>query len=136
MVFKIAQNLSEDSLVIEPYLLELSNHLEKYFYNKNYTNKIEEAYVGVICVNKKFDSYFQPINLQFNKKKKVIEIETKLEHSIINLSENERNELIRESVLQIALLFVDYLGEEYKGDLLKVLSTKLTDAAGPSHIAG
>jgi len=116
MIIKLAQNLSEDALVLEEYIKYLSDELESYFKDKIYAT-VKEFHIGIICVSKEFDAFFKPRNLLFDKEEKLLEIEIKLDFNTVSMCSTDRNQVIDSSVSKATFSVEDILGEKYKTDL-------------------
>lgn len=73
----------------------LQNEINIFFINKEYGEKINKIYCGIICVSKQFDDLFQPRPTKVLRKEPSLEFEYKLDFEIYkNASEEERRKYI------------------------------------------
>jgi hypothetical protein len=92
----------------------LSDGINEFVKNKEYGNSIKELFIGVICVNPKFEPFFKPRKPKYTANKKQIykegfnyEIERCLEYDIVidfesfkNASNDERVKILGDEIIK------------------------------------
>lgn len=96
MKFSIGSQFSrefsfEDSSVT----IRLSEELNEHFEKRNYGDRIDKVYMGVICVSKGFEPFFMVRPPKVLKKEPALEYELKLDFDkMFNADEEQRKQLL------------------------------------------
>ncbi|WP_395044492.1 Imm44 family immunity protein [Flavobacterium sp.] len=81
---------NEDFSIIDKIEVELNTYLE----SKSYGVNIEKIYIGIICVSKDFEPFFNVRPLKIYRKEKTFEYELKLDFNKMINSDNEKRKKI------------------------------------------
>lgn len=99
MIFYLGQYVSEDELKIIKLISILSDSLNTYFKNKNYSEALSEINVGVICVKPEFEQFFSVDAPVYTKERALLEFKVKFDFSKMASSNDEkRKSLILEKI--------------------------------------
>ncbi|PWK15754.1 hypothetical protein LV89_04964 [Arcicella aurantiaca] len=109
----------------------LQNEINIFFINKEYGEKINKIYCGIICVSKQFDDLFQPRPAKVLRKEPSLEFEYKLDFEIyLNANDEERvMYILKEYYNTIKNIFLmkkikDFDYQAFLNDLDTFLSTQ------------
>ncbi len=102
MIFSIGSQFSREFSHEESNITHiLKDELNIVFENKNYGNRINKVYIGVICVSKGFEPFFKIRPLKIYKTEKALEYELKLDFETFKLSnKEERKSLLIDEFLK------------------------------------
>ena len=82
--------------------LRLSRELNEVFESKNYGDRIEKIYIGVVCVSKGFEPFFPIRPLKVFKKEPSLEYELKLDYETFKpLEEKDRKHVLVNEIFNV-----------------------------------
>lgn len=101
MEFSIGSQFSREFTFEEGRIThKLAEELNSFFIDKDYGNRIEKIYVGVICVSEGFEPFFKVRPFKVMRKEAALEYEIKLDFETFkNSDEDKRKQLLIDEFL-------------------------------------
>lgn len=119
MFFELTEEISRDILYKANEITRISNELNRFFKDKNYGEGVKSFYVGIICLHPDFDSTVS-FRKKYNKTKKLLEVETRLDHEIFKKADTKQIiKMIENAVMSVFLMIGELKVENFDFKIMK-----------------